>query len=119
MADISEENGGKLGNVCLKAFTDKTGTAMGQVKNIKVSQTAKNTAKLSWNKTDGAKEYEIYQAASKNGTYKKIASTKANSYKVNGTSGKTCYYRVRAYKMKGKTKVYGAFSSRAAVSGTK
>ena len=73
----------------------------------KVSVVAKKKT-LSWQKISGAKGYEVYTATTKNGKYKKVATTTKTTYK---TSKKTAYYQVRAYYLKGKTKVYGAFSS--------
>ena len=52
--------------------------------------------KLSW-KDNGADSYNIYRATSKNGTYKKIASTTKNTYTNKSlTKGKTYYYKVTA-----------------------
>lgn len=52
--------------------------------------------KLSW-KDSGADSYNIYRSTSKNGTYKKVASAKSNSY-INKslTKGKTYYYKITA-----------------------
>lgn len=80
---------------------------------LKVSA-AKKSAKLTWNK-QSASGYVIYRATSKNGKYKKIAtikSGKTTSYK-NGKlkSGKTYYYKIRAYKTVNGEKVYGAYSN--------
>ena len=53
--------------------------------------------KLSWEKIEGAAKYELYWAASKNGTYTKIATT-ANTSIINNSAkaGKQYYYKVRA-----------------------
>lgn len=80
---------------------------------LKVSA-AKKSAKLTWNK-QSASGYVIYRATSKNGKYKKIATVKSGkttSYK-NGKlkSGKTYYYKIRAYKTVNGEKVYGAYSN--------
>lgn len=66
---------------------------------------------VSYKKVAGASGYEIYQATSKNGTYKKIATTKATSYTNKSLKKKaTYYYKVRAYRTVSGKKVYGAFS---------
>ena len=77
---------------------------------IALKSAAKKTAEISWNKVSGASGYQIYYASSKDGDYKKLKSTTALSYKKTGLkSGKTYYFKVRAYKkVDGKT-VYGAF----------
>lgn len=52
--------------------------------------------KLGWS-DNGADSYNIYRSTSRNGTYKKIASTKTNAYtNKNLTLGKTYYYKVTA-----------------------
>ncbi len=56
-------------------------------------------AKLSWNKVAGASGYAVYYSTSKNGTYKKLATTKSTKFTVKRLkSGKTYYFNVRAYK---------------------
>lgn len=52
---------------------------------------------LSWNAISKAKQYDIYRASSKNGTYKKIDSTTELTYvDTSAEDGKTYYYKVRA-----------------------
>lgn len=76
------------------------------------------TAKVSWKKVSKAKGYQVYRAASQNGSYKKVASvsSKNTSVKIgNLKSKKTSYFKVRAYtKVKGKV-IYGSFSKVKAV----
>ena len=110
VSDLSSSYGGRIGNVCIKAYADNAGTSIGAVKNIKAVRSAKNALRLSWSKTAGAKGYEIYQASSKNGTYKKIATTTATNYKLKTTSKKTEYYKVRAYKNTQGNQICGKFS---------
>lgn len=69
-------------------------------------------ATISWKKISGATGYEVYQSTSKNGKYSRVANTSKTSYtKTKLTSKKTYYYKVRAYKTIGNTKVYSAYSS--------
>ena len=50
-----------------------------------------------WEKVSGAKSYDIYYATSANGTYKKLANTKSNSYiDTKLAVGATRYYKVKA-----------------------
>lgn len=89
-------------------FSTKT-----KVKSVKVVSKNYNSVKIKWEKISGAKGYQIYRATSKNGKYRKIATTKRN-YIINSklTTGKYYYYKVRAYKkVKGKTR-YTKFSSK-------
>ena len=70
--------------------------------------------KVNWKKTSGASGYELYRAMSKSGKYTKIktaTSGKAGSFTdKNLTTGRTYYYKIRAYRnVKGK-KVYGSYS---------
>ncbi|MBE5926452.1 MAG: fibronectin type III domain-containing protein [Lachnospiraceae bacterium] len=93
---------------------------VGGVKKLKKNDATKNSIKLSWNKVNGAKGYEIYRATKKNGTYKKVGTTTKLSYKCKGLKKGTKYYfKVRAFKkVKGK-RVYGGFSARVKMSTTK
>lgn len=83
--------------------------------NINASSTAKKTIELSWSKNQTVGGYEIYRATSKNGKYKKIASipnTKTGYTDKKRTSGKTYYYKVRAYKKVNGSYLYGSFSAK-------
>ena len=115
VADVSTSYGGRIGNICIKAYADNAGTSIGAVKNIKAVRSAKNAVRISWSKTAGAKGYEIYQASSKNGTYKKIATTTSTNYKIKTTSNKSVYYKVRAYKTTQGVRICGKFSGSVAV----
>ena len=115
VADVSTSYGGRIGNICIKAYADNAGTSIGAVENIKAVRCAKNAVRISWGKTAGAKGYEIYQASSKNGTYKKIAATTSTKYKIKTTSKKSVYYKVRAYKTTQGIRICGNFSGSVAV----
>ena len=101
-----------IGNLCIKAFTSKTGTTLKKVENARSSQIKKNSVKLSWSGVESADGYIVYRAASKNGTYSKLADTSKKSYTSRKLkSGKTYYYKVRAYKNVDGVTVYGKLSS--------
>ena len=54
--------------------------------------------KLSWEKVEGAKKYQVYRATSKNGTYTKLTTTSSLSYTdTKAPKNKTAWYKVRAY----------------------
>lgn len=68
---------------------------------------------LKWKNISGESGYQVYYSTKKNSGYKLLATTKANTAKVTKklASGKTYYFKVRAYKtVSGKT-VYGEFSA--------
>lgn len=87
---------------------------------IQASSSSYTSVKVSWKKVDGAKGYAIYRSTSQNGTYKRIgtaASGKTVSYTDKKlTTGRTYYYKVRAYCLLGETKVFSAYSN---ISGAK
>lgn len=70
-----------------------------------------NSTYIKWNKVDGASGYRVYRATSKNGKYERLVTTTALSYTDTWlTSGKTYYYKVRAYRWVNGTKVFGPYS---------
>lgn len=91
--------------VCAKPVLSKT--------TITVSSTSKK-ATIKWNKVLGASGYKVYSATSSNGTYslkKTITSINTLSYtNTNLVSGKTYYYKVRAYRNVNGKVVYGPYS---------
>jgi len=64
---------------------------------ITVKRNSAGKPRISWEKVEGAVKYEIWRSTTKNGTYKRIATTK-NLYQVNknAVAGKTYYYKVKA-----------------------
>lgn len=80
---------------------------------ISLATTAKGRATVAWTNVAGETGYQVYYATSKTGTYKKIANYKANTtkiYKTGLTSGKTYYFKVRAYTNTDSGYVYSAYS---------
>ena len=98
--------GGYSEIVCAKPVLSKT--------TITVSSTSKK-ATIKWNKVLGASGYKVYSATSSNGTYslkKTITSINTLSYtNTNLVSGKTYYYKVRAYRNVNGKVVYGPYSA--------
>ena len=83
---------------------------LSQSKKVKKSKTCKVT--LSWKKVTGAKGYQIQYALNKKFKKKKNIQTKKTKYTIKKLKKKKTYYiRVRAYKMNGKKKVYGKWST--------
>lgn len=105
---------------CVKAYNSKgagltssTVTAYAtKVSGLSASKKSSTSATVKWSKATNASGYEIYRATSKSGSYSKVKTTTSTSYTNTGLAKKkTYYYKVRAYKNVGNTKVYGAFSS--------
>jgi len=70
---------------------------------LKVSNVASSgEIKLTWSKVEGAKNYQIYRASSKTGTFKKIKTTTAASFTNTAADpGDTYWYYVKAVSAKG------------------
>lgn len=94
-APVTKQKVKKPGKVCFKS-----------VKNIKGKKIT-----LSWKKVNGTKGYLIQYSNKKNFKVKKSRTISKNSYTIRKLKKKKTYYiRVRAYKLSGKKKVYGAWS---------
>ena len=84
-------------------------------KQEKITSTATTTgnASLKWRKLGNATGYKVYMATSKNGTYERIKTVEKNTilYKKGGLqSGKTYYFKVRAYKTVDGVQIFGEYS---------
>lgn len=85
--------------------------APARVKKLKVKNKKKKSVTLSWKKVVGAKGYRLQYATNKNFEKKKSKFVKKTKYTVKKLKRKKKYYfRVRAYKLDGKKKVYGKWS---------
>ena len=81
---------------------------------LKLTSTKNGTANISWSNVKGESGYQVYYSDKKNGDYIKINNYSANTVKTSKaklTSGKTYYFKVRAYKKTASGTVYGSFSS--------
>lgn len=81
---------------------------------LKLSSSKKGTANISWSNVNGESGYQVYYSTKKNGDYKKVNTYKANvttGSKTKLSSGKTYYFKVRAYKKTAAGTVYSSFSS--------
>jgi len=69
------------------------------------------SCRISWKKVTGATGYEIYRSTSKSKGYTRIGKTKKLTFTDNkAKSGRTCYYKVRAYN---KFNVFSKYSNTA------
>lgn len=79
--------------------------------NVSAKNNNKQSATLSWKKVSSAKGYEIQYSTSNK--FKSAKSKTTSKTKVTFTKlkkKKTYYFRIRAYKLNGKTKIYGKWS---------
>lgn len=70
--------------------------------------------KLSWAAVPGSGGYQIYRSTTATGTYALVTTTTSatTSYTNSGlVTGKTYYYKIRAFHTEGTTKVYSAYSA--------
>ncbi len=86
--------------------------ALGKVSGVKVQASGYDAIKVTWKKAKGASGYEIWKSGSKNGGYKRIKNV-AGENKTDHTdkglvTGKTYYYKIRAYDQE---KDYGPWSA--------
>lgn len=96
-----------------KSETYKYTIAPKTVTDLKVSSTAKKTAKISFKKATGATGYVIYYSTSKSSGYKKLSTTSKTTITNNKLkSGKNYYFKVKAYTKtsSGKT-IYSSYSN--------
>ena len=102
-------------SVCGTSYKD-TYTAkltLAKVTGVKLAGRAADALRVNWNKDVNASGYivEMYQG-NKWVRAAKIASNATTTYRASGLKASTVYkFRVRAYKMSGKTAVYGAYSA--------
>ena len=96
------------------AFTAVTATTKPTTPTLKVTSTSKGKATLKWSNVSGETGYQVYYSTKKSSDFKKLSSFKADTTKATASklkSGKTYYFKVRAYKKVGNSYVYGAWSS--------
>ena len=81
-----------------------------------VRQIEDSVTHIVWRFVPGAKGYDVYRSTIKRGGYKKVATTRKRFLVDRGLSnGETYSYKIRAFKMTEKGKVYGKFSRMKAV----
>ena len=87
--------------------TAKSGVPMPVAKTPKVTSASYNSLKISWSAATSANGYYIYRATSATGTYAYIGSTTSTSKTDTGlVTGKTYYYKVKAYHTESSGKRY-------------
>lgn len=85
-------------------------TTLETVLNLSSTYTSYNANKIQWSAVNGATGYEIYRSIGTSTTYSLLTTTTAISYSNTSLLTNTRYnYKIRAYRLVGTVKVYGAF----------
>ena len=94
-------------------FTSVKGTTAAAKPKIKSAASKKSKqAVIKWGKVSKATGYQVYRATSKNGNYKRIATTTKTSYTdKSAKGGRKYYYKVRTYRKTGGKNYYSSQSS--------
>ena len=103
------------GNVVYGAYSDDISVAVMLEKPLlAVSSPREGRALLAWNAVNGAQGYQIWRSESEDGGYsivKVVRQSDVVSYtNTDLDSGKTYYYKVRAYSEAGGNTVFGEYS---------
>lgn len=78
---------------------------------VNVIPSTYNKVNISWDVATSTYAYKIYRSSSKYGTYYTIATTRNTNYiDSTVTTGRTYYYKVRAYNYIGTSVIYGSYS---------
>lgn len=89
-----------------------TVTAPKKVKGVSIKNNKKKTLTITWQKVSGAKGYQLRFGTSKNLSGGSTATlTGRRAALTDLTKGRVFYVKVRAYKLNGKKKVYGSYST--------
>ena len=79
---------------------------------VKATVQSSSGISISWTKVTGAIGYTVFRSTSSKGTYSYIGTTTTTSYRNIGLpESTTFYYKIKAYKLSGKTKIYSISSS--------
>ncbi len=79
---------------------------------IKAASASYNSIKISWTAVSGATGYAVYRSTSKTGTYSRLGSTTSVSYTdKTAATGKTYYYKAKAYKTVSGSNIYSGYSA--------
>ncbi|HKM28385.1 MAG TPA: fibronectin type III domain-containing protein [Anaerovoracaceae bacterium] len=79
----------------------------GRVTISSLAQVSSTSARVKWKAVSGAKGYEVWRKSNTASKYTRVRVTTARSCLNTGMiTGKTYYYKVRAYKLSGSKKIY-------------
>ena len=97
-----------------EAFTTATECKVPSIKSV--TSPSKRKATVKWSNVDGETGYQLYYSTKKDSGFKKVDSYSANKLTGSKTfsssaSGKTIYFKVRAYKKVGGQTIYSDWSA--------
>jgi len=79
---------------------------------LKVAKSGARGNRITWKRRAGMAGYQVFVSTSKNGKYKRIATTKGTSFThKNLKKGTTYHYKVRSYRRIGGTNVFSALTN--------
>jgi subtilisin family serine protease len=88
---------------------------LAKVASPKVASAGFDRINVSWSQVSGASGYEVYRATSRDGTYSKVGTVTRGttlSFTNTGlTTGRTYFYKIRAYRLVDEKNVFGTYSN--------
>lgn len=94
----------------------KAGAAVARPKTPAATPIGRRTVRVTWTPVRGTSGYELWRSTSPSGTYTRVYRGASSAFRNTSlTSGRTYYYKVRAYKRVGTVSLYGPFSAIRAV----
>ncbi len=97
-----------------ESYTKVTVTTKLKTPTVRVATTAKGRATVAWSNVSSEDGYQVWYSTKPGSGYKKISNYSADTFKIYKkglTSGKTYYFKVRAYKKTSNGYVYSNLSS--------
>lgn len=87
-------------------------TVLGIPGSVKAAPVSYSSIKVTWGAVTGASGYAVYRSTSSAGSYKLLTTTSYTYYtNTSVNTGTTYYYKVQAYRLVGRTKIYSGFSA--------
>jgi len=94
---------------------DAPEVTVNKVSGVKARTASRTSVKVSWSRMKDASGYQVYRATSKSGHYSRVKTVTTGSttsfMNKKLITGKTYYYKIRAYQTVSGDKIYGPFSA--------
>lgn len=104
----------KVNGKIISSSYDKTGLKITLplfADSVSLSESSDTRIRISWDACRDVQAYEVWRSITRNGGYTRVRTTEKLSFTDTGlTKGMTYYYKVRAYKKKNDTVIYGEWS---------